>query len=184
MAGTLDMKNTVLMVIDIQERFVPVIHDVETVVKNSGILVQTANILDIPVVVTEQYPKGLGNTVEDIKTHLSDANSQSFEKNTFSCFANSEIDNALKTLGKKQVIICGIEAHVCVNQTVLAMLNQGYECHLVLDAISSRTPENRQIGIDKMLKAGAWQASTEMVMFELLRDSKHPAFKELLGLIK
>ncbi len=175
--------NSVLLVIDIQEKFLPVIAEPKRLVFKSKTLIQAAALLDFPIVVTEQYPKGLGPTVKELLDVLPEGAAR-LEKTSFGCLGDPKIANRLKSIGRKQVIVCGIESHVCVNQTVHQLIDAGYEAHLVSDAVSSRSRENRDLGIRKMEQAGAVPACVESVLFELMDDAKHPEFKTIQALIK
>lgn len=175
--------DSALLVVDIQEKFLPVIAEPKRLVSKAKALIQTAALLDFPIMVTEQYPKGLGPTVEELLDVLP-AGAARLGKTSFGCLGDPKIVNHLKSLGRKQVIVCGIESHVCVNQTVHQLIEAGYETHLVEDAVSSRSPENRDLGIRKMEAAGAVPAGVESVLFELMGDAKHPKFKTIQALIK
>lgn len=178
-------EQSVLMVVDVQERFVPVIHDVYTMSDNIAVLIQAACILDVPVIVTEQYPKGLGPTISQLKQVFPEESGavKVFEKTEFGSLTDANIQNAIPT-GRKQLVVCGIETHVCVNQTVHQALEQGLQTHVVRDAVSSRHPDNHVTALQKMTQSGAVPTTTEMVLFEWLSTSKHPQFKAIQQLIK
>ena len=171
-----------LLVVDIQTRLVPAMHSGERVVANAGILMASARRLGIPLLVSEQYPRGLGPTVPELSKYLSEK--ETFEKVEFSCLGNAAYRRAFESLGRKQVVVTGIEAHVCVMQTVLDLLDAGYETAVVADAVSSRTPENHRHALDRMARAGAEIVTTEMVVFEWLGKAGTPEFKELSALIR
>jgi nicotinamidase-related amidase len=135
------------------------------------------------VVVTEQYPKGLGRTASEILAVLP-ADSEPVEKTAFSSCGAQEFVSRLEAAGARQVLLCGIEAHVCVNQTAHDLLGRGYQVHLLTDCVSSRTEQNRQVGLEKMFRAGALPSSTETALFELMRDARHEQFKSIQKLIK
>ena len=137
----------------------------------------------MPVVVTEQYPKGLGRTAEEIRAALP-AGLEPIEKTAFSACSAREFGAQLAAAGVRQVLVCGIEAHICVNQTAHDLLARGLQVHLLTDCISSRTPQNRQAGLDKMLRSGAVPSSAELALFELMRDARHEQFKAIQKLIK
>ncbi|MEW5820740.1 MAG: hydrolase [Cyanobacteriota bacterium] len=177
----LDQNNSLLLIIDIQEKFKNIIYNSEKVIENTIKLVKTANWLEIPVVYTEQYPKGIGPTVEEIKQHLDKA--KYFDKLTFSCCGNTEFISYLKSTGKNQIIVCGIETHICVNQTVHGLLENNFIPHLIIDAVGSRVIENLEVGINKMRDSGAVISCLEMCLFELMDNSKHPYFKDIQKLI-
>jgi len=171
-----------LVVVDIQERFVPVIHELQRVIQNSLRLINGAVILRVPVFATEQYRKGLGPTLAEIASAIPDF--APMEKNTFSCCDAPGFVEALRAKGVQEVILCGIEAHVCVCQTCLGLLDAGFRPFVVADAISSRTPENHRLGIERMHDAGAAIVSTEMILFELLERAGTDEFKRIQALVK
>ncbi len=152
--------------------------------KNSQLLVRLANILEIPTIVTTQYVKGLGPTVPEIASLLT--GTQPIDKLQFGCFGCNEFRSALKSLpgNRNTLLVCGMEAHICVMQTVLGALNDGYLVHVASDAIGSRVRWNWDIGIDRMRAAGAVISTTEMMIYELLRASGTPQFKQMLPYLK
>ncbi len=178
----LSIQDSVLVIVDIQERIIPKIFDSRTVVSNAVALIKSAKILDIPIIVTEQYPKGLGLTILEIKDLIIPW--QPIEKICFSCFGSSDFSRKLKELKRNSLILCGIESHVCITQTALSGLKSGYSVFFVKDAISSRTKNNRETGFERMVQAGAIPVSTEMAMFELLREAGTGKFKQIAGMIK
>ena len=182
--GMLEPDQCALIAIDIQEKLLPPIFEKERLVKNSQLLLRLAIILKIPVFATTQYVKGLGPTVHDIASLLSD--SPAIDKSIFSCFGSDAFCSALKRMpvNRTTLLLCGMESHICVMQTALAALRQGYLVHVASDAVSSRREWNWKIGLDRMRDAGAVISSTEMMMYELLRSSSGPAFKELLPYLK
>ncbi len=173
-----------LLVVDIQEKLLPPIFNNATMVKNSQLLIRLAHILSLPVLVSTQYSKGLGATVPDIASLLGDA--RSIEKLEFGCFNNAEYRSALKLLpgNRNTLLVCGMEAHICVMQTVLGALNDGYLVHVAADAVGSRAESNWRIGLERMRAAGAVISSTEMMIYELLRCSGTPQFKQILPHLK
>ena len=179
----LDAEQAVLLVIDVQERFASHIVDFEKMVANIAVLVEAAALLAVPVVVTEQYRKGLGETVAPIKEKLQ-ADVVIFEKSCFSATGSPEVVSHLAKLGRKQVIVCGIETHVCVNQSVHDLLLLDYQLHLVTDALSSRTLDNKSVGLAKMYAAGALPTSVECCLFEMLVQSGTERFKAVQKLVK
>jgi nicotinamidase-related amidase len=172
-----------LVVVDVQDAFRPAIADLDSIAQRIATMVQAANLLKIPVLVTEQYPQRLGRTVKEILDVLP-PDLRIVDKTAFSCCGASAFMDQLAATKARQVLVCGIEAHVCVNQTVHDLLARDYQPHLLLDCISSRTRENRQIGIDKMRASGAIPSSVELALFELMRDAKHEQFKAVQKLIK
>jgi nicotinamidase-related amidase len=153
-------------------------------VKNSQLLIRLARILHIPIVVTTQYSKGLGATVPEIASLLGDV--PTIDKLEFGCFGSEQFRSQLRVLPGQRttVLLCGMESHICVAQTALGALNEGYLVHVASDAVGSRAEWNWKIGLDRMKAAGAVLSSTEMMMYELLRCSGTPAFKELLQYLK
>src|SRR5271166_6565041 len=180
----LDSVHCALIVVDIQEKLLPPIFNKETMVKNSQLLIRLARILSIPAMVTTQYSKGLGATVPEIASLVAEV--RTIDKLEFGCFGNDEFRAGLKKLpgDRNTVLLCGMEAHICVTQTALGALNDGYLVHVASDAVGSRSEWNWKIGLERMRAVGAITSSTEMMMYELLRCSGTPQFKELLPYIK
>jgi len=180
----LEAEQCALVVVDIQEKLLPPIFNKETMVKNAQLLIRLAKILSIPAMVTTQYSKGLGPTVPEIASLLAEV--RSIDKLEFSCFGSDQFRSGLKKLpgNRNTVLLCGMEAHICVTQTALGALNDGYLVHVASDAIGARSEWNWRIGLDRMRTAGAVISSAEMMMYELLRCSGTPQFKELLPYIK
>ena len=176
--NTINNQESLLLIIDVQEKLVNMLEGND--VKDNAIKIAKAcGILEIPTVITEQYPKGLGSTIEEIKEAL--PNAEYVEKTTFSALKEEEVK---KFLSQKQVIIFGIEAHICVLQTAMDLLTEGYEVFVVQNACGSRDEANKQAALRRLIQAGAQIVTTEMVLFELLEGSKHPNFKEVQALIK
>jgi len=173
-----------LIVVDIQEKLLPPIYEKERLVRNAQLLIRLAGILKIPSLVTTQYMKGLGGTVPEIASLLPDT--PSVDKVMFSCFGSDVFCSLLKRLPGQRttVLLCGMETHICVMQTALGALREGYLVHVAADAVSSRTELNWRIGLERMRAAGAILSSTEMMIYELLRSSGAPAFKELLPYLR
>lgn len=180
----LEAEQCALIVVDIQEKLLPPIFNKEELVKNSQLLVRVANILEMPVIVTTQYAKGLGTIVPEVASLVSDV--RPIDKLEFGCFGSNEFRSALKLLpgNRNTVLLCGMEAHICVMQTALGALNEGYLVHVATDAIGSRVRWNWDIGIDRMRAAGAVISTTEMMIYELMRSSGSPQFKQLLPYLK
>ncbi len=179
--GIIKRDDCIFLLIDIQEKFLPVIYDIQCVIDNSNKLVQGSSILNIPLLVTEQYPKGLGRTVDEIKLKN---DQQIIEKISFDCFECDEFVRIIDQLNRKSLVVFGIEAHVCVLKTVLSALSRGYEVHLIADAVSSRTQRNRDIAIERMRQSGAFIASTEMILFQLMVEAGTDEFKAISKLVK
>jgi nicotinamidase-related amidase len=173
----LDRHRAALVVIDMQEAFRPAVGEFDAVARNAAVLVQGARELDLPVVVTEQYPQGLGETVPEVAEHLDGV--ERHAKTVFSAARAEGFDLG----GREQALVCGIEAHVCVEQTVQDLLDRGIEVHVAADAVSSRTALNRRLGLEKMERSGAWVTSTEMALFELLGEAGTPEFKAIQKLV-
>lgn len=184
----LSRARTVLLVVDLQERLTGAMPgDIGgQIVANTAILIQAAGLLGMPIVVTRQYPKGLGNTVPAIEDALgtSGATVHRFDKLDFSAAAAPEIAALLPKLGRDQWLVTGIEAHVCVYQTARDLVSRGYETHVVTDAVASRTKANWRIGIDLAARAGAIPTSTEVCVFDLLGRAGSEEFKALSKAIK
>jgi nicotinamidase-related amidase len=175
----LDPERTTLVVIDVQEAFRKALPSFDDVAAATATLVRGAAALGIPVVVTEQYPKGLGETVPEVADHLPQ-DTEVIDKVRFSAADADGFD-----LGERdQALVCGIETHVCVNQTVLDLIDEDVEVHVAADAVGSRTDANRELGLAKMERAGAVVSGVEMALFELLRGSDAEGFKEVQGLVK
>jgi nicotinamidase-related amidase len=175
-ANTLDATRSALVIIDMQENFRTPIPDFAEVAARIALVAHAARLLRVPVIVTEQYPKGLGQTAGEIRAVLPE-DWRPVEKTAFSSCGAQQFVSELEGAGARQVIVCGIEAHVCVNQTTHDLLARGFQVHLLTDCVSSRTAQNRQLGLDKMRQSGALPTSTEMMLFELLRDARHEQFK-------
>ena len=180
--GLIDLSDSVLCVIDIQERLLPHIAGHDGVVGNTNILSRAARLLDAPILLTEQYPTGLGPTVPEVAGHL--AGVAAIEKTAFGCMGCEAFVEAAEATGRRTLVLCGIEAHVCVLQTALAASEAGYRVVLAADATSSRKEPNRQLALARLRQAGATVASTEMVVMEWLVDAKHPRFRDVSKLIR
>lgn len=180
----LEPEQCALVVIDIQEKLLPPIFQREQLVRNAQLLIRAAGILKIPALVSTQYAKGLGQIVPEVSSLL--PGSDPVDKTLFSCFGSDLFCSALKRLPGQHntLLLCGMESHICVTQTALAALREGYLVHIASDAVSSRTEWNWKIGLDRMRAAGAIISSTEMMIYELMRSSSSAAFKELLPHLK
>ena len=176
-ARTLDRKRTALVVIDVQEAFAKAIERFDDIARQTAILVEGARVLGLPTVVTEQYPRGLGDTVAEVREALGDVPRHA--KTVFSAARADGFDLA----GRDQVLVCGIETHVCVSQTVHDLLAGGVEVHVAVDAVSSRTAANRDLGLRKMEKSGAILTSVETALFELLGAAGSDEFKTIQKLV-
>ena len=181
--NTLVLTQSALTIIDMQEAFRTKMPDFSEVAERIATMVNAAKLLQLPIIVTEQYPKGLGHTAIEILEVLPDS-TQVIEKTTFSSCGVKPFQSQLNDANAKQVIVCGIEAHICVNQTVHDLIASDLQVHLLADCITSRKKENKDIAFRKMEMAGAIPSSVEMAVFELMRDAKHEQFKAIQGLIK
>lgn len=176
----INQNNSIFLFIDFQEKLVNMLKK-DTCVKKAEILAQLSNKLKIKTIVTEQYPKGLGCTVENIKNSLSQ-NVLYFEKTSFNAFLDNDLEKELDN--SKNIFVFGIETHICVYQTVINLLNKNYNVFVIKDACASREKDEFKTSINLMEKEGAKIITTEMVVFEMLKTSKHPQFKEIQQLIK
>ena len=179
----LDRERAGLIVVDVQDAFRPVIDRFDQVVANCGLLAEGFGVLGRPVLVTEQYPKGLGHTVPELAERLPEG-ARLVEKTRFSAYGVSAFDEAIAESGAASWVVAGIEAHVCVNQTVHDLLQFGFEVQVAADAVSSRTPTNRELGMAKMTAAGAGTTSAEMALFEMLEEAGSDEFKQISRLVR
>jgi nicotinamidase-related amidase len=177
----LDPGRTALLVVDLQEKLLPAIAAHERVLANSVLLLRLAREIALPVVLTTQYRRGLGETVASVREL---AAVEPLDKTSFGCFGDDAFRAHLESLGRDQLLVAGIEAHICVTQTVLGALASGYRVHVASDAVGSRTEANRQVGLERMKSAGALLSSAEMALYELLARSDGAAFKALLPHLK
>jgi nicotinamidase-related amidase len=180
----LEAEQCALLVIDIQQKLLPPIFQREQLVRNSQLLIRAAGILKMPAMISTQYAKGLGGTVPEISSLL--PGTEAIDKTLFSCFGSDAFCSLLKRLPGQRttLLLCGMESHICVTQTALAALREGYLVHVASDAVGSRTEWNWKIGLDRMRGAGAIISSTEMMIYELMRSSSSAEFKELLPYLK
>lgn len=172
-----------LIIIDVQEAFRNVIKKFERTAKRAAIAAEGFQILGLPVIVTEQYPKGLGHTAREISDVLG-AGAEVFDKTAFSSCGSAEFFETFSRTGIGQAVLCGLETHVCVNQTAHDLLDRGYQVHLLRDAVCSRRKVDKEAGLLKMSSAGVIGSSVEMALFELMRDARHEHFKQIQALIK
>lgn len=178
----LEIDQCCLVVVDIQGKLAQLMADKETLFRNARILIEAARILEIPILWCQQAPQSLGPTVPEIAELLTGV--EPIDKASFSCVGHEPFNVKLETLARKQVVLCGIETHVCIYQTAMDLLAQDYDVTVVADAVSSRTPQNRQIALARLATEGAAVACTEMVLFELLKTAQHPQFKPIARLVK
>ncbi len=178
----LKAEDTVLLVIDVQGKLAEIVHESSFVLENMVRLVKGAKLLNLPIVYVEQYPEGLGPTVEVLSEHLEGAHY--VKKRSFSAWLEASFVETLKELRRSTLLVTGIESHVCVYQTVRDLVQENYQVEVVQDAVSSRTEENRRLGLARMEAEGASITSTEMALFDLMETSTHPQFKKISALIK
>jgi nicotinamidase-related amidase len=178
----LNEKDCCLVVVDVQGKLAGLMHDKDNLFKNIRILIQSAKILDIPILWCQQVPAALGPTVPEIAELLGGC--EPINKSSFSCCGCEEFNSKLEELGRKQVLLCGIETHVCVYQTAVELIERDYEVDVIADAVSSRTSDNKQIGLNRMAEEGARISCTEMALFEILRTADHPQFRQIAKLVK
>ena len=176
----LKVEDTALLVVDIQEKLLPKIMQAGEVLRNASFLVNAAKVLGVPVIATEQYPKGLGPTVEPIRGLLTTV----WEKKTFSAVGEGGAIDFLKSDARIKVVVVGIEAHICVMQTVLDLLNQGFHVFVCVDAVSSRYAIDVKIALKRMQQAGAILVTAETCVYEWLETAANPAFKEISGMVQ
>ena len=181
--NTLDARQTALIIIDMQEGFRSSISDFADTSARIALMAHAAQLLGVPILVTEQYPKGLGRTAAEIRAVLPPA-LEPFEKTAFSSCGAQAFIAELERLRARQILVCGIEAHVCVNQTTHDLLVRGLQVHLLTECITARAAHNKEIGFAKMQQSGALPSSIEMALFELMRDARHEQFKAVQKLIK
>ncbi|MFW6080990.1 MAG: hydrolase [Desulfosalsimonas sp.] len=175
-------QDAMLLVIDVQGKLARSVYEAEYVLLNQQKLAKGANLSDLPVILTEQNPRGLGSTVPEIRELLGEL--PAFEKTAFNACLEQKFFSDMRSTGRKQVLVCGIEAHVCVFQTVANLLDLSYEVHVAADAVSSRSAWNREIALQRMLKMGAVITSTEMALFELMEVAEGDKFKEFTRIVK
>ncbi len=201
----LEIQDCCLVVVDVQGKLAQLMVDKEALFKNIQILIQAARILEIPILWCQQVPEALGPTVPEIAALLAgirgegvppsnrgqDARDMRVErpvepidKASFSCCGQEQFNAQLNTLGKEQVLLCGIETHVCIYQTAMDLMEGGLDVTVIADAVSSRTEQNRRIALRRLAAEGAHVSSTEMALFELLKTAKHPHFREIAKLVK
>ena len=179
---TLDNENCMILIIDIQEKLLNAAFNRDIITKNATIIASAGEILHIPAIITEQYPKGLGSTAPFITNNIT--NRYIFEKSSFSAMDHEYIKNTINNFNKKQIILMGIETHICVYQTAQSLINLGYEVFVISNACGSRAESEHIAGLERIKDIGGSIITTEIALFELLKTSKHPNFKEIQSLIK
>ena len=181
----LQKESTVLLVVDIQEKFLPHLQLKERILKNTELMIEAANQFNVPIIVTEQNPDGLGLTDDSLRSKVEE--NQIYSKHEFSCLINESIASVLKGYlkeGRFQLLLCGIEGHICIFQTAMDALAQGFQVHLLEDAIGSFIPINLSIAISRMTSHGVLRSTTELAIYDLLKTQKHADFKALYPLFK
>lgn len=178
----LDLQKCCLVVVDVQGKLAQLMYEKQALFKNIEILIKASKLLNIPIVWVQQVPKALGETVPQISELLMEI--EPINKSSFSCCGDEKFNERLNGLQRQQVLVCGIESHVCVYQTAVDLLRVGKEVTVIADAVSSRSLNNKKIAIDKLRCGGVDISSVEMVLFELLKNCEHPKFKEVAELIK
>jgi hypothetical protein len=176
------LEKTALIIIDVQDKLAQLMHRKEALFESLQKIIKGAQILEIPILWLEQNPEGLGPTIPEVADLLS--NAEPISKLSFSACRNDRFMRALKALNRKEILITGIEAHVCVYQTAVDLVNLGYEVQVVADAVSSRTIENKDVGLQKMRDNGVSLTSAETALFELLKVAEGKQFKEILKVVK
>ncbi len=177
-----DLNNTIALIVDEQMKLMPVIHETASVIRNTKILVEGLKILEVPFLITQQYTKGMGMTEQAI--FESAGTEEYLDKRTFSCWDAENIRQAIEASGKKQVLIAGVETHICVLQTALDLISAGYEVFVAADCVSSRKLSDKETALKRMIQSGVQVTSYESILFELMRTSTHPNFKAISKLIK
>lgn len=175
-------ENSLLLLVDVQGKLARLVHDSEAMIRQQRILIQGCRLLDIPVVWAEQLPDKLGPTAPELVEVLDGLSPLS--KASFGCCGDPNLMQAIRKTGRRQVLLCGIEAHVCVWQTAAALRRQDYPVHLIADAVSSRSARNRDIALRRMQAGGVVLSNVEMVLFELMVTAEHPRFRAVTQLLK
>jgi len=178
----LSIENTLLLVVDIQARLMPFINNNEELERKCGIFIKGCRLLDVPILTVQQYTKGLGETMPSLQSALGEF--EPVEKITFSCYGDTKFIEKLSEYGKKNIFVIGIESHICVQQTVLDLLENGYNAYVIADCLGSRFETDKHYAEKRMRQAGAIITTAESALFELLKRADHPKRKEIQGLIK
>lgn len=177
------MQHPLFVLVDMQTRLVPAMSDNENCMKRQEILLQACPHVGVPVFVTEQYPQGLGNTVENLASLLPE-DVKIFAKKSFSCFEDEAFASAVAASGARTIVLAGCETHVCVMQTALDAVEKGYECVVVADGVASRKEGDKALALETLRSRGVWVIGSESWLFECLKSAKHPGFKAVSALIK
>jgi len=174
-------EDSILICIDFQERLMPKIVNSEAIIERASLAVRAFRALGVQIVMTEQYPKGLGGTIPELKSLQA---AKPIEKIHFNCFKEEEFRRVIEGSGRRKLLMAGVETHICVAQTALEAIGRGFEVHILEDATSSRSGSDRQIGLKRMEGAGAIPSSVEMAIYEMLGKAGTPEFREILKLVK
>ncbi|MGB0513545.1 MAG: hydrolase [Wenzhouxiangellaceae bacterium] len=174
--------SSLLMVVDVQGRLARLMHESDAMIRQQRTLIQACRLLELPVVWAEQLPEKLGPTVDELLEPLDGLTPVA--KSSFGCLGDAGLRRRIEATGRRQVLLCGIETHVCVWQTAAALLADGYSVHLIADAVSSRSEFNRDIGFRRMQRAGVHLSNVEMVLFEMMQNADHPRFRDVTRLLK
>lgn len=178
----INLDETAFCLVDVQERLFPHMYNKVALEKNLNILLKGLKVLEVPFIINEQYKKGIGETISSLQSIIKD--DEHFEKTTFSCCKNPTTLEAVKKLNKKNIIVAGIETHVCVLQTCIDLLHEGFRPILIVDCVGSRTELNTQIALRRLEQAGVILSTYESILFELTVNAKNPVFKEISSLVK
>jgi nicotinamidase-related amidase len=178
----LNIESSLLLIVDVQGKLARLVDESESVIHQIGRLVDGCRLLEIPIVWAEQLPEKLGTTVPEVASKLEGISPAS--KSSFGCCDDPDLYQSLKGLGRQQIMLCGIETHVCVWQTAAVLRGDDYQVHLISDATSSRSSINREIAFRRMESAGVHMSNVEMALFELMKDANHPCFRQVTGLLK
>ncbi len=176
------LEDSLLLLVDVQGKLARLMHETEAMIRQQQILIEACRLLEVPIIWAEQLPDKLGPTVPELVEKLDGLSP--LAKSSFGCCGDQRLMQAIRASGRRQVLLCGIEAHVCVWQTAAALKREGYAVHLVCDAVSSRSAFNREIALRRMDAAGVCLSNVEMVLFELMQTADHPRFREVTRLLK
>jgi nicotinamidase-related amidase len=178
----LNIQDCCLVVVDVQGKLAQLMHEKDRLFENIQILIKGCKALNVPILWTQQVPKALGQTIAEIAELLSGL--EPIDKAAFSCCGEEKFLEALEKLNRRQILLCGIETHICIYQTALELLQRDYYVEIVTDAVSSRTLQNKKVALQKMQSLSAELTTTEMALFELARTAEHPQFKQIAKLVK
>lgn len=180
----LDRNNAILVAVDLQEPFLRTIFERDRVVSHCRILIQAALTLNVPVLTTLQYAQRMGGLIPEMAELFGQNPPATFDKLVFSCCGNEQFNAAIADSGRRQILLCGVESHICVTQTALDLMHRGYQVHVAEDAVSSRTGVRHEIGLEKMRACGVTPCASEQAVFELLYEAGAPEFKAIHAIIK